>query len=186
MEREMKLIWFLLTAALLAGCASMTKEQCLEAEATSWERIGWIDGSDGWSPERRLAMHRDACKEVRVQPDRDTYMRGWQNGVIEYCTPDRGYAVGLSGSSGNSGICPPETRGLFDDNVDLGLRVYTLRSEISSLESEINSYESRLADKKLDKESRRDLHSKIRNRDTELTHLRILLHEALAEPIIRD
>ncbi|MBU1568374.1 MAG: DUF2799 domain-containing protein [Proteobacteria bacterium] len=182
----MKLLWLLLTVIVgFSGCASMTKEQCLEADSTSWERIGWIDGSDGWDPNRRLAMHQDACKEVRVLPDRTTYMRGWNDGVIQYCTPDRGYSEGLSGSSGNSGVCPPETRSLFDDNVDLGLRVYNLRNQINSLDYEISSYEKRLRDPKLDKETIRDLHVKIRNRDKELTHLRILLHEAQSIPIIR-
>jgi hypothetical protein len=183
----MKLLWLLLVAMVgLSGCASMTKEQCLEASGTSWERIGWIDGSDGWDPDQRLAMHREACQEVHVLPDRTTYMRGWSNGVIEYCTPDRGYSVGLSGSSGNSRVCPPETRGLFDDNVDLGLRIHNLRNQIHSLDSEIDSYESRLRDPKLvDRETRRDLHERIHNRDRELTHLRMLLNEAQSIPVIR-
>lgn len=183
----MKLLPLLFLAMLtgLAGCASMTKEQCLEANATSWEEIGFIDGRDGWDPDRRLAMHREACLEVRVLPDRITYMQGWQSGVVEYCTPDKAYAVGLSGGSGNSSVCPPEIRGLFDDNVDLGLRIYRLRSQINSLEYELEGYERRVSDKKLDHETRRDLHVKIRNRDKELTHLRMLLNEALSYPIIR-
>lgn len=182
----MKPFWLLLaTIAVLPGCASMTKEQCLEAGTTSWERIGRIDGSDGWDPEQRLAMHHEACQEVRVQPDRATYMRGWNTGILEYCTPDRAYSIGLGGSTGNSRLCPPEVRDVFDDNVDLGLRISTLRNQIAGLDSEINDYEKRLRDKKLDYETRRSLHAKIRNRDEELTHLRILLHEAQSIPIIR-
>jgi len=163
----------------------MTKEECLEANATSWEGIGRIDGSDGWDPERRLEMHREACQEVRILPDRTSYMRGWHIGVVEYCTPDRAYSVGLSGSSGNSGVCPPAIRGFFDDNVELGLRVYNLRNQISSLESEIDSYEDRLRDPKLDGETRHDLHAKIRHRDEEISHLHMLLNEAQSMPIIR-
>ena len=182
----MKTLWLLLMLMLgLTGCASMTKEECLEANATSWERVGFIDGQDGWDPDQRLAMHREACQEVRIQPDRNTYMRGWHNGVVDYCTPDKGYSVGFSGSSGNPRICPPQTRGLFEDNVELGLRIYTLRNQISSLDSEIDGYERRLRDPQLDHETRRDLHSRIRHRDEELTHLRILLNEAQAEPVIR-
>ncbi|MFH0781725.1 MAG: DUF2799 domain-containing protein [Pseudomonadota bacterium] len=182
-------IWLLLmtmAVAGLTGCASMTKEQCLEANATSWEHVGLIDGSDGWDPDRRLAMHREACKEVRILPDRTTYMRGWSRGVVEYCTPDKAYSVGLSGSSGNSGLCPPEIRRLFDDNVDLGRRIYDLKNQINSLNIEIISYEKSLRDPKIDKDTKHDLHAKIRNRDEELTHLRILLNEALAIPIIRN
>jgi hypothetical protein len=183
----MKPQWLLYLAMVgLVGCASMTKEQCLEAGSTSWENIGWVDGRDGWDPEQRLAMHREACQEVRILPDRNTYMRGWHNGVFEYCTPDRGYEVGLGGSSGNSRVCPGDSGYLFDENVELGLQIYNLRSEIARLESEISSYEQRLTDKKLDYETKRDLHAMIRNRDTEQSHLRMLLNEALARPIIRN
>lgn len=172
-------------ATLLAGCATMTKEQCLEANATSWEHIGYVDGGNGHDPDSRLAMHRDACKEVRVLPDRSSYMVGWKNGLVNYCTPEKAYEVGRSGASGNSRLCPPEVRDLFDDNVDLGRRVYSLRMELSSLESEIDGYENKLRDQKLSHEQRRDLRAKIRNRDSELSHLRMLLREAEAEPLIR-
>lgn len=175
----------LTTAALLTGCATMSKEQCLEAGATSWEHIGYVDGGDGHEPDSRLAMHRDACKEVRIIPDRNSYMVGWRNGLVNYCTPEKAYEVGRSGYSSNSRLCPPEIRNLFEDNVDLGRRVYSLRMELSSLESEIDGYENTLRDKKLSNETRRDLHAKIRNRDRELSHLRMLLREAEAEPLIR-
>jgi uncharacterized protein YlxW (UPF0749 family) len=61
-----------------------------------------------------------------------------------------------------------------------------LKYQINQLQSEINGYENRLDDKKLDHDTRRDLHAKIRNRDSELTHLRMLLNEAQAIPIIRN
>lgn len=170
---------------LLAACATMTKEQCLEANATSWEHIGYVDGGNGHDPDGRLALHHDACKEVRVLPDRRSYMVGWQNGLVNYCTPEKAYAVGRSGDSGNSRFCPPEVRDRFDDNVDLGRRVYSLRMELSSLESEIDGYENKLRDSKISNEMRRDLRAKIRNRDAELSHLRMLLREAEAEPLIR-
>ena len=175
----------LAAALLLGGCATMTKEQCLEANATSWEHIGYVDGGNGHDPDGRLAMHRDACKEVRVLPDRNSYMVGWKRGVVNYCTAEKAYEVGRSGQSGNSRLCPPEVRGYFEDNVALGRRVYELRSELSSLESEIDSYENTLLDKKLSVDMRRDLRSKIRNRDAERSHLRMLLREAEAEPLIR-
>lgn len=172
-------------AALLGACATMTKEQCLEANASSWEHIGYVDGGDGQDPEGRLELHRDACKEVRVLPDRNSYMVGWKNGLVNYCTPEKAYEVGRNGYSSNSRFCPPQIRDLFEDNVDLGRRVYNLRMELNSLESEINGYENKLSDKKLSNEARRDLHAKIRNRDRELSHLRMLLREAEAEPLIR-
>lgn len=185
MMRIAHLSGVLAVAALLGGCATMTKEQCLEANATSWEHIGYVDGGNGHDPDGRLAMHRDACKEVRVIPDRNSYMVGWKQGVVTYCTAEKAYEVGRSGQSGNSRLCPPEVRGYFEDNVAIGRRIYDLRMELSSLESEIDGYESTLRDKKLSPEMRRDLHSKIRNRDAEVSHLRMLLREAESEPLIR-
>lgn len=175
----------LTTAALLGGCATMTKEECLEANATSWEHVGYVDGGNGHDPDSYLALHHDACKEVRVFPDRNSYMVGWRKGLVNYCTPEKAYEVGRNGYSSNSRFCPAQIRDLFEDNVDLGRRVYNLRMELSSLESEIDGYENALRDVKLSNEARRDLHAKIRNRDRELSHLRMLLREAEAEPLIR-
>lgn len=179
-------LWLLLAAvALLTGCATLSKQECLDAGATSWEGIGWVDGREGYDPERRLGQHYEACSKVGVSPDRNTYMAGWSRGILEYCTPERGYAVGLSGSRGNPELCPDATGSIFQDNVELGLRIYELKREMDSLYYEIENLEKRLDDKNLDKHVRRDIRERIRRLDHDMSHLRWQLNEAQAIPVIR-
>ena len=178
--------WILAMVVLsLSGCATLSEQECLDAGATSWEGIGWTDGHNGYNPDQRLGMHFEACSKVGVSPDRDTYMAGWSRGIYEYCTPDRGYSIGLSGSRGNPELCPDETGIIFQDNVQLGLRIYELKHQMDWLYSEIQDLERRLDDRSLDNRARRDIRERIRDRDTEMSHLRWQLIEAQSVPIIR-
>ena len=169
----------------LSGCASLSERECLEADATSWERIGYEDGFNGYHPDRRLNQHSEACGELGVLPQRETYMAGWSRGVREYCLPERAYQVGLSGSRGNPGICPDGTDFLFRENVELGLLIHELRREMDSVYHEIEDLERKLDDSKLDKRARRDLRDRIRYRDDQLSDLRWRLMEAQSAPLIR-
>ncbi|OGR23622.1 MAG: hypothetical protein A2277_09650 [Desulfobacterales bacterium RIFOXYA12_FULL_46_15] len=179
-------LWLLIAAvALLTGCATLSEQECLDAGATSWEEIGWVDGCEGYHPDRRLDQHYEACSKVGVSPDQDTYMAGWSRGILEYCTPDRGYAVGLSGSRGNPELCPYETRAIFQDNVKLGLRIYELKQEMDSLYYKIENLEKKLDDKQLDKHARRDIRERIRRLDHDMSDLRWQLNEARSISIIR-
>ena len=112
-------------------------------------------------------------------------MAGWSRGILEYCTPDRGYAIGLSGSSGNPELCPAESGAIFQDNVQLGLRVYEVKREMDSVYHEIEELEERLEDKRLDKQARRAIRDRIRHHDDEMSHLRWQLMEAQSIPLIR-
>ena len=46
--------------AMLAGCATMSPEECLQA---NWEEVGYNDGAAGY-PVSRSAEHREACAET--------------------------------------------------------------------------------------------------------------------------
>jgi predicted RNase H-like nuclease (RuvC/YqgF family) len=82
-------------------------------------------------------------------------------------------------------VCPGNTGILFEENVQLGLRVYNLKREISQTEDEIRDFQKKLDNKNLDRETSRDLHAKLRHRDEALTRLRVLLIEAQSIPVIR-
>lgn len=185
-EVFMQLLLLILMVVSLGGCATLSEQECLDARATSWEGIGWADGREGYHPDRRLGQHFEACSKVGVSPDRDTYMAGWSRGILEYCTPDRGYATGLAGSRGNPELCPDETGVIFQDNVELGLRVYELKREMDSIYYEIEGLEKRLEDKRLDNNARRDLRERIRRRDHDMSDLRWQLNEAQSVPLIRQ
>ncbi len=169
----------------LSGCASLSERECLEADATSWENIGYEDGYSGYHPDRRLKAHYEACSELGVFPHRESYMTGWFRGVRGYCTPERAYEVGVSGSRGNPEICPDGTDFLFRENVELGLRIHELKREMDVVYHEIEDLERKLDDAKLDKHVRRDIRDRIRYRDDELSDLRWRLMEAQSAPLIR-
>ena len=50
---------------LLAGCATLSKEECTVG---NWQMIGYNDGVAGHYPER-LASHTKACAKANVAPD---------------------------------------------------------------------------------------------------------------------
>lgn len=169
----------------LSGCASLSEQECLQADATSWESIGYEDGYNGHHPDRRLNQHYEACSKLGVFPHRDTYMTGWSRGILGYCTPERGYEIGLSGSRGNPELCPGDSGFLFQENAELGLQIYELKREMEAVYREIEDLERRLDDAKLDKQARRNIRDRIRHRDDEMSQLRWRLMEAQSGPLIR-
>merc|ERR1711916_171837 len=71
--------------ALLQGCASLSKEECLVAD---WQQIGFEDGSRGRDL-LTLARHRKACAKAGITPDRAAYERGHRQGLLRYCKKKR-------------------------------------------------------------------------------------------------
>lgn len=178
--------WLLvLILVSLSACASLSKQECLDADATSWEGVGYEDGYNGYNPDQRLSQHYEACSKLGVFPHRESYMIGWSRGILVYCTPERGYAIGLSGSRGNPAMCPDGTGILFQENVELGLRIHELKREMNSVTYEIEGLEEKLGDAELDKQARRQIRDRLRHRDDQMAHLRWRLMEAESMPLIR-
>lgn len=178
--------WFLvLVLVSLSGCASLSRKECLDADATSWEGVGYEDGYNGYEPEQRLSQHYQACSRMGVLPHRESYMTGWSQGILTYCTPERGYAIGLSGSRGNPAVCPGDAGMIFQENIELGLRIYELQGEVDSVSDEIEDLEKKLDDARLDYHARRQIRERLRHRDDEMAYLRWRLMEAQSSPLIR-
>src|SRR5262245_62574282 len=81
--------------ALLAGCATLDKNECLRAD---WYAIGLEDGARG-QPIERLGEHRRACAEHGVTPQTERYLTGRGEGLKSYCTYEKGFSVGRSWQS---------------------------------------------------------------------------------------
>lgn len=99
----------LFTAALavlaLAGCAStvakilpfgepVTKERCA---AFSMLEFGRRDGREARRPGERFESWQQDCRAFGVKFDRDEYDRGYREGLTEYCSCEKGFAVGVKG-----------------------------------------------------------------------------------------
>jgi Protein of unknown function (DUF2799) len=70
----------LAVGALLAGCASMSDQQC---RTTNWYELGENDALVyGLRP--RIDQFTYQCSKFGVQPDEKQYLAGWQVGAWEH------------------------------------------------------------------------------------------------------
>lgn len=126
----MKKTWVVL--ALLAGCASLDKDECRSAD---WYAIGLEDGARGRAVER-LGDHRRACAEHGVAPHTERYLAGRKEGLTSFCTYERGYSQGRAGQ-GYSGACPKEMAGSFLAGYQRGRELHELDRRLDETHKEI-------------------------------------------------
>jgi hypothetical protein len=131
----------ILASVLVAGgCAStLSESQCL---AGDWQTIGYRDGAEGWAS-TRLLDHQDACVKRGITPDRTSYMAGWREGVIAFCTPDNGFSEGERGA-GYGRICPQELEPGFLAAYKDGRSLYLAGSEVDRLDQLLGSKQAEL------------------------------------------
>lgn len=99
--RVIGLVAILGLAGLQAGCATMTRSECIDG---NWRRIGYQDGTMGYPPSR-IGEHERACAAHGVPVDARAYLESREQGLEVYCTPQRGFSVGSDGRS-YAGVCP--------------------------------------------------------------------------------
>lgn len=122
-----------LAPLLLAGCASLSPQQCMRAD---WRQIGFTDGTDGVSA-ARINDHAKACAEVGVRPDLDMYLRGREEGLYRYCQPEKAFSVGRNGGVPNSADCPEHLKASFMDGYRQGYQVHMVEQDLSERRARI-------------------------------------------------
>ena len=125
--------------AALAGCNSMSAQECL---ATDWRTVGYEDGVNGFAGDR-IGRYRNACSEHGVTPNLGEYQSGRDQGLQEFCKPVNGFRVGARGGA-YGGVCPADLDESFVDAYQSGRQLYTLRSRVSSTHGEIYSMRAEL------------------------------------------
>ena len=115
----------------LGGCASMSKKDCL---AGNWYERGYEDADRGETFDR-LDAHAKACAKVGVAPDEAVYGTGYEAGLAEYCTPERGYELG-SRDSEYRDICPFDTEAAFLGRYVDGLESAMIQRESDAIRAE--------------------------------------------------
>ena len=78
---------------MFAGCASLSKAQCLEGD---WFEIGLSDGESGMDS-ARFDEYVDTCAKYDVVPDFAKYSEGRTKGLEFFCTRSIGYSEGRQG-----------------------------------------------------------------------------------------
>jgi Protein of unknown function (DUF2799) len=124
---------------LVAGCATLNKDQCLRAD---WYAIGLEDGARG-QPLERAGDHRRACAEHGVTPRIEPYLAGRNEGLKSYCTYEKGLSVGRAGQS-YSGVCPAGLAGNFTAGFQRGKDTYDLRRRLETVNEQIRKTKAAL------------------------------------------
>ncbi len=170
--KRIALLAFSSCVLLLAGCASMSPEECMTVE---WHEQGIRDGQNGY-PRSRAAAHQEACAKVGISIDMVKYQAGRDIGILRYCTPENAIQEGRNGRSYQNS-CPPELERRFLDYYHSGYRVYTAQQQVDRLNSELNSKEYRLRKAKDDAERSR-LRKDLRELDRRLRSARDDVYQA--------
>ncbi|MEN1928384.1 DUF2799 domain-containing protein [Luteimonas sp. MJ250] len=136
---------------LLAGCATMSRDQCM---AGNWERAGYQDGAAGHAPSR-LADHEAACMAHGISVDARLYLAARERGLEEYCTPYRGFEAGSNGRS-YAGVCPAWAEADFLAGYADGRVVHDARQYVERARSEISTQEHRIRQLRKDTDRTRE------------------------------
>jgi len=156
---------------MLTGCASLSKEECLNA---NWYSIGFSDGVNGYKANRQN-RHRKTCAEYNVSLDLDDYLSGRERGLMKYCVPYNAYKTGLRGYAYND-VCPstlaPSFYDAYRDGRELHLknvrldkkraRHKVLHNKIHNLHDAIDKKHQLLGDRSKSKEERRLIKKEIK------------------------
>ncbi|MGB3211340.1 MAG: DUF2799 domain-containing protein [Desulforhopalus sp.] len=140
--------WILVSVLLiLSGCATMGKNECLNAQ---WQSVGYEDGIKGYTGVR-IGEYRKSCAQYNVTPDLKSYNNGRRQGLQEWCTPGNGFYQGTRGLVYN-GVCPKELESDFQRAMIEGKAIYDYRrrvnnhkAELSRLHKELDTIEEDIA-----------------------------------------
>jgi len=122
----------ILMAYALSGCATMSPEECLQA---NWEEVGYNDAVEGY-PVSRSSEHREACASTGVQVDFELYRNGYALGLPYYCTRETGFEAADHGGDFAT-QCRRETFPDYLVGYSKGLDVFALKTEMREIEIQI-------------------------------------------------
>jgi hypothetical protein len=169
MKRILNLLIWVVLAATLIGCSTLSKNECLQA---NWYEFGWRDGNLG-KPRSIFQEHVDACVKHNVHAEKINYFRGRDDGLKNFCTYDNGFSQGKYGKKYNY-VCPSDLEVNFLAGFSKGRNVYNhnkkvvaLEKRLKKIDDEIKGKEKLLYSSEVTGEQRAILRSEIRQLDVE-------------------
>lgn len=156
----MRILFGLLLITFLAGCATLSREDCARGD---WFGVGVIDGRAG-HPVSLFYKHQQACAEYHIDVDKTAYLAGHQQGLEAYCQLDNAFQTGLDGRAYHH-LCPPGIDALFARYHEAGFRVHQVRSSLEKVDRELASKEKALLDEELKDKARKRLRRQIKALD---------------------
>ncbi|MFB6348450.1 DUF2799 domain-containing protein [Moraxella sp. ZJ142] len=134
------MIGILAVMGMVAGCATMTANECRSAD---WYAVGVKDGNRGESWQR-LMQHGKACAKVGIVPDEAAWERGRDAGLVQYCTPSNAYYKGLSGGYINTHNCPAQLQPKLYRANEYGYNINKLQGLIKADKKNLATYQEQL------------------------------------------
>jgi hypothetical protein len=120
----------------LFGCAHVSKKDCKEK---NWFLVGRHDAADGKS-KADMAKVADSCRRYTLpKPPELQYAEGYEAGLNDYCTNERGLNLGGSGAK-YPFICPKDRFPKMLDGYAAGLKTYCIPSLGASRGEEGNAF----------------------------------------------
>lgn len=115
-------------AALFSGCAVISEDQC---RAGNWYEQGVAGGQRGVAQSTVYEIAQ-ACQAHGVRVDSDAWLRGHEEGVEEYCTPENGFREGRRGRD-YAGVCTGPNADQFMTEYRRGLQLYRVEQQYQQL-----------------------------------------------------
>jgi len=168
-------IFLLLLLLTLGSCASMSETQCPVAD---WQRVGLNDGANGIA-ESHLADYVKDCAKVGIEPDAVAYRKGWDAGILRFCTPANGWREGTQGHFQADSVCRAQASyPRFSYYLNAGLQFHRTNEQIRANNHEMWRLQSLLEAANKDKdEDRKQLRFELQQLDWEQFRLRNLLNQ---------
>lgn len=131
MFRKAGLLILATATLLLAGCATMSADECMVAD---WYGLGQGDARAGRAVSY-LANRAGDCAEAGYPADSEAWHLGFADGLGRFCTVDNGFRFGLEGQRYQNS-CLAELEPDFIDGYDLGLAIHSARGRVSGLQQQ--------------------------------------------------
>ncbi len=117
------------TTMSLSACSSTVSEEA--CQVGNWEAQGFEDGSKGRTPDQ-LNKIVDACTKYGFSVDNQAWLKGYEAGLPRYCTYERGYERGESGTAYNQ-VCGGELAEGYSQGYDKGVQRYRILRQYAQL-----------------------------------------------------
>lgn len=128
----------LLPLLLCVGCATISKEECVQGD---WYSIGVNDGQNGQLPTDAFRGYQKECAEFGITPDYKKYAEGHSQGLLFYCDYAHGEAHGRSGAEYNT-ACTGKLEPQFRQGYQQGHRWYQAKKAVDDIASAIQRLQS--------------------------------------------
>lgn len=135
----MRNLFILLSALVLASCASLSEEEC---KTGNWDEIGFRDGTNGRTS-AYIQEHAKACEKSGVAPIQSVWEAGRQRGLPAYCVPSKAYSEGRAGRP-VSAVCPAGQMEELRAANDTGQQYRRYTNDLNAAKARLSEVEQQL------------------------------------------